>query len=680
MAKAAASKRPITAEDLFNIPIVSDPRLSPDGKQVAYVVTRLCKESDAYKAAIWVAPLSGGNGVQLTSGNHRDGAPRWSPDGSTIAFTSNRTGLAPLDKEGKPVEATGKKSPPQVWTIALGGGEARQVTRQQFGASSPEWSPDGRTLAFLSATEPAGEPGVPEPAHQKIADERVLTKMSYRFDGRGFIERYTHLFTIPATGGTATQLTFGDCEDGGIAWSPDGRTIAFVSLRHESRDAERYTLVYTVPAAGGEVKCLTPGEYDFDQISWSPDGTRMVAVGNDDVVARGAKNDLLWTVSASGGDPTPITRGWELSVGDAGMSDVFMGGDHRPQWLDDGNVLVLASSRGATNAYRIDLGRKKASQVTSGTRRVAAISANAGGGEIVYNVGESDQPFELHASKATGRGERKLTDQSAAFTGAVWLSPAEEITFTSQAGDREIQGWVLKPYGFKKKVKYPLIVQIHGGPHAMYGNALFHEMQLMAARGYAVLFTNPRGSSGYGEEFTGCTRERWGESDMPDVMGGLDAALKLGFIDESRLGVTGGSYGGYLTNWIIGHTDRFKAAVTQRCVSNFYSMIGTSDIGFNFAVYESGGTPWADTDKLLKHSPISYVEAMTTPLLIIHNEQDLRCPIEQAEQLYMFLKMLKRDVAMVRIPDEDHNLSRTGTPSRRLARLHHMIAWFDTHL
>jgi dipeptidyl aminopeptidase/acylaminoacyl peptidase len=260
------------------------------------------------------------------------------------------------------------------------------------------------------------------------------------------------------------------------------------------------------------------------------------------------------------------------------------------------------------------------------------------------------------------------------------LSPAEEILFTSQAGDREIQGWMLKPYGFRKKVKYPLILQIHGGPHAMYGHALFHEMQLMAARGYAVLFTNPRGSAGYGEEFTSCTRGKWGESDMPDVMGGIDAALKLGYIDETRMGVTGGSYGGYLTNWLIGHTDRFKAAVTQRCVSNFYSMIGTSDIGFNFGVYEMGGVPWKNADTLLKYSPISYVDKMETPLLIIHNEQDLRCPIEQAEQLYMFLKMQDRDVAMVRIPDEDHNLSRTGTPSRRLARLHHMLAWFDSHL
>jgi dipeptidyl aminopeptidase/acylaminoacyl peptidase len=246
----------------------------------------------------------------------------------------------------------------------------------------------------------------------------------------------------------------------------------------------------------------------------------------------------------------------------------------------------------------------------------------------------------------------------------------------------DLQGWLLKPPAFDDAggVKYPLILQIHGGPHAMYGHAPFHEMQLMAARGYVVLFTNPRGSAGYGEEFATCTRGRWGEADLPDILGALDAVLALGFVDRERVGVTGGSYGGYLTNWAVGHSDRFKAAVTQRCVSNFHSMYGTSDIGFDFGEYEFGGTPWADAEKLLRHSPISYVERVNTPLLIIHNEGDLRCPIEQAEQLFVALERLGKEVGFVRIPEEDHNLSRSGKPSRRLARLHHLLGWFDAHL
>ncbi|CAN5400898.1 S9 family peptidase [soil metagenome] len=679
--KAAPGKRPITPDDLFSINIVGDPRLSPDGKMVAYVVTRVNKEADEYRAAIWLAPVAGGEPVRLTSGVARDTTPRWSPDGSRIAFVSNRPGYAPLDKEGKPIEKKDGKPANQIWTIELGGGEATQLTRREFGASSPEWAPDGRSIAFLSGTAPAGEPGVPESPHAKVADERVITKIRYRFDGRGFIDRYSHIFVVPADGGDATQLTFGDADDSTITWSPDGRAIAFTSDRTDDRDLKAKSLVYQVPVAGGEVRCLTPGNFDFGGISYSPDGTKLALIGGDDPASGGAKNNNVWTVSASGGKPTNHSKKWDRSIGDSGMSDMFFGGDSRALWSGKNSVLVLVSDTGATNVVKISLSDGEAKAVVKGPRRVTDAS---GGGDktmpLAFVAGNGNTPFELFVSDADGGNERQLTNHNADFLDEVALSPAEEITFKSQAGDLDIQGWILKPYGFKKGVKYPAIVQIHGGPHAMYGQGLFHEMQLMAARGYVVLFTNPRGSQGYGEGFNSCTKGKWGESDMPEILGGLDALLKKGFVDEERVGVTGGSYGGYLTNWIIGHTKRFKAAVTQRCVANFYSMIGTSDIGFDFGVYEFGGTPWGDTETILKHSPITYVADMTTPLLIIHNEQDLRCPIEQSEQLYTFLKMQERDVAFVRIPGEDHNLSRTGTPSRRLARLHHMIGWFDSHL
>jgi dipeptidyl aminopeptidase/acylaminoacyl peptidase len=228
--------------------------------------------------------------------------------------------------------------------------------------------------------------------------------------------------------------------------------------------------------------------------------------------------------------------------------------------------------------------------------------------------------------------------------------------------------------------EHPFIVQIHGGPHSMYGYAMFHEMQLMAAKGYAVAFCNPRGSAGYGQEFLSCTRGIWGEADMPDVIALADTVANLPWIDASRQGITGGSYGGYLTNWIVGHDDRFKAAVTQRCVSSFLSFFGTSDIGTTFGVDEADGVPWADFEKLRAHSPVSYVDRITTPLLILHSEKDLRCPIEQAEQMYAALAYLGRDVGFVRFPEESHELSRSGTPSRRLARLHHLIGWFDQRL
>ena len=682
------TRRPMTPEDLFAFSIVSDPQPAPDGSSIAYVVTKLNQEADDYKAAIWLASTDGEAPVQLTNGASRDTSPRWSPDGATIAFVSNRPGTANAtakNAEGKsdvkPDSKGSEKPKSQIWTIRVAGGEARQLTTTEHGASAPAWSPDGRTVAFLSSTSPDGEPGVPEPAHKKIADERILTKLRYRFDGRGFIERFSHVWTIPADGGEAKQLTFGDADDGQIAWSPDGRTIAFVANRHPDRDQTNVSLIYTVPAHGGEIRCLTEGNYDFDSPSWSPDGTRLAVLGGDEPVGSGAKNANLWTVPAGGGTPTNHTAKWDRSLGDSGMSDLFQGADQRPVWSSDGaEVLVLASDRGNTHIFRVAIADGAVNQITEGNRRITNVAQFENGKTLAFVSGTGATAFELFISDRDGGKERQLSAQNADVLKDIAITAPEEFTFMSQAGDLEIQGWILKPYGFTEGVKYPLIVQIHGGPHSMYAQAMFHEMQLMAARGYVVVFTNPRGSAGYGEAFTMCTRGKWGESDMPDIMGAVDAILERGYVDEARMGVTGGSYGGYMTNWIIGHTDRFKAAVTQRCVANFYSMVGTSDIGVHFGVYEFGGTPWENADTLLKYSPVSYVQSMKTPLLIIHNEQDLRCPIEQAEQLYTFLKRLGRDVAMVRIPDEDHNLSRTGKPSRRLARLHHLIGWFDSHL
>lgn len=695
MTSAGPPKRLIEAEDLFSIHLVSDPRISPDGARIAYVVTTLDKKEDAYHAAIWISPRDGGEPVRLTAGTARDTTPRWSPDGTKIAFVSNRPPAIPADKPApvpgseekekekeKPEPATAKPLP-QIWVIPVNGGEAAQITHRAYGASDPAWSPDGQTIAFLATTTPADDPDhkwAPEPL-KPVADERIIDRLRYRFDGRGFFDdRFQQIWTVPAAGGEPTLLTGGDTDSGAIAWSPDGNRIAFVGNRTDERHVNGVSAIYIVPARGGEIRPLVELDAQFDAPTWAPDGTRLAFLGHLDSFTNGL-NSRLWTVAAAGGEPTNHTAAFDRSLDDAGMSDVYAGSDQRPVWSADGaSVYVLASDQGTTHIHRVNLEDKSVSPVTTGDRRVTGFDLTADGRSLAFVAGDATTPFELFTSRATGRDERQLSNHNQEFLKTVELSPATELRFQSQTGDLEIQGWVIQPPGFKEGIKYPLIVQIHGGPHAMYARALFHEMQLMAARGYVVLFTNPRGSSGYGETFATSTAGTWGESDMPDVLGGLDAILALGYVDEDRVGVTGGSYGGYLTNWIIGHSDRFRAAVTQRCVSNFMSMYGTSDIGFDFGEYEWGGTPWGDAKRLMKHSPITYVEQMTTPLLIIHNENDLRCPIEQAEQLFVALKRQGRDVEFIRIPDENHNLSRTGTPSRRLARLHHLIGWFDSHL
>ncbi len=694
MSATPTQGRPLTPDDLFRIALVSDPRPSPDGRQVAYVVTRLDRDADAYFAAIWLAPTDPADGAprQLTAGSTRDTNPRWSPDGTRLAFVSNRPGsVAEGAKDSGAKAGVGKDAKPvnQIWVIRPGGGEATQLTELVRGASEPVWSPDGRTVAFTAGTSEeedviaqGGEYRSPA-----VADERVITDVAYRFDGRGFIETYSHIWTVPADGGTPKQLTHGLYQFGEPAWSPDGNRIVFTGNRQPDRSLLRRSLVYSVPAGGGDVRSLTADgiDYAFGLPAFSPDGSRIAVIGSDRPGT--AVNDQIWTIPAGGGTPTNHTRAWDRSFGDSGMSDVYVGSDVRPVWTPDGrSVLMLASDSGATHVYRADLGdgaggEAAVTAVTSGDRRIAAFGVLGNDpGRMVLMSGEPHRPFEL---RVVGVGtDTELTSHNQAFLDEVYLSPAEEIRFQSAAGDREIQGWILTPAGFRagSGVRHPAIIEIHGGPHAMYGLGMFHEMQLMAARGYVVLYTNPRGSAGYGEDFTTTTRGRWGESDMPDIVGGLDALLARGDVDPARVGVTGGSYGGYLTNWLVGHTDRFKAAVTQRCVSNFYSFYGTSDIGWTFGEHESGGTPWADAGKLLKYSPISYVESIHTPLLIIHNEQDLRCPIEQAEQMFTFLKKLGRETEFVRIPGESHDLSRTGTPSRRLARLHHLVGWFDRYL
>uniref|UniRef100_A0A831X0D1 Acyl-peptide hydrolase n=1 Tax=Thermorudis peleae TaxID=1382356 RepID=A0A831X0D1_9BACT len=664
MAEERTGKRRLAPEDIYEIALVSDAQISPDGQRVAFVRTVLDRERNDYRSSIWLVDVAGGEPVRFTAADARDSFPRWSPRGDWLAFLSNRSGKD------------------QVWLISLGGGEAQQLTRFPEPVTYFAWSPDGTTLAVVTKAETAGPPEKePEPETDVVR----ITRIRYRSDGTpGFLDdKRSHIWCVPVDGGRPWQVTSGDFDESWPAWSPSGHEIAFVSNRTPDREYNTVSEIWAVRASGGEPRPVATGDaaYFFKPV-WSPDGTALAFTGHREPFAGSSRNHQLWAVAAGGGEPASLTAGLDRSVEDEVLTDTAASSKPGPIWAPDGQwIYTQVSDQGNVHLYRIPAGGGEPQLVVGGRRRVVDFSLSADGSLIACTVSEPLNPCDVIVCSADGSGERRLTRVNEEFFATVELSEPEEVWLPSASEDRRpIHAWIMKPIGFREGVRYPLVLEIHGGPHAMYGNVYFHEFQLLAAQGYVVLYTNPRGSQGYGQQFLSCTRGAWGEADMPDLMGAVDAVIERGYIDPSRLGVTGGSYGGFMTNWVIGHTDRFKAAVTQRCVSNLASFYGTSDIGFHFGEHEIGGTPWEQPELYRRLSPLTYAPQMKTPLLILHSEQDYRCPIEQAEQLYVWLKKLGRTVEFVRFPDESHGLSRSGKPKHRVERLQHILRWFAEYL
>lgn len=678
--------QPITIEDLYEIKFLSRPRISPDGQHVAYVITEIDARKHAYHSAIWSVPASGGEAKRLTAAPANATNPSWSPDGKWLAFLSEREGEASR-AAGEDQKKLGKGKA-QIWLLPTSGGEAHQLTFLPHGASAPAWSPDGQWLAFSAPVGPLEE----EPVDGKpLPKVRVIDRLWHKLDGAGYIyEHRSHLFIINVAGGEAVQLTDGDWDDEGPTWSPDGKYLAFASSREEDRwhlpSPDIYTLAIDLGKAG-ELQRLTNGVVSCEAPSWSPDGQTIAFAGM--LKLRSGGHVDLYTISASArkGEAQCLTKDFAGSFQDWTNTDVDARDEHLSPpavWSADGKTLyALAALRGATQVFAISLNgnNQHPPTFTSGNTHVRDFSANRSGEHLAILIGGPDRPPEVFSCATTENGNelKQLTSANEELLSRLTLGTLEYMPYTG-AEDWPIDGWILKPPDFDPQKKYPLILQIHGGPHTQFGYSFFHEMQVQAANGYVVLFTNPRGSSGYGRDFSFAVRGAWGEVDSLDILAGVDALIARGYIDETRLGVTGGSYGGFMTNWLIGHTDRFKAAVTDRCVSNLASMFGTSDFGWIFGDDDFEATPWENLEYLMQHSPITFVNNIHTPLLIIHSEQDLRCGIEQAEQLFIALKYLGREVLFVRFAEQSHGLSRGGHPKMRLERLHHGLNWFKTHL
>ena len=644
---ATSRRRLIAPEDLASFRFPGDPRISPDSTRILYTVRII--DGEKYFQHLWIGE------AQFTSGKVVDAAPRWSPDGSRIAFVRTR------DEES------------QVWILPVAGGEPRPLTDLPPGKiKALEWSPDGVLLAIVFHKDPA--PELRKEKKQPVA--RHITRLRYREEGVGFFDpERDHVHVVGVDDGRIVQLTRGEWDDSAPAWSPDGRSIAFVSNRHPDADYRLDDLdLWVVPSGGGEPRKIPTPRGPVDAPAWSPDGKRIAYIGHDKPDgAWGAANLHVWVVAAGGAEPArDLFPGFDRPCEDAVISDTksFGGGASLPAWSDDGGQLTfLASDSGSCHLYRVPASGGAPEPITHGDREVMGFSHARG--RFALSVSDASNIGDLYEF-VPGSEPRRLTFLNRKLFEELRLSTPEPF-------DTGVQGWLLKPPGFDPEKKYPLLLEIHGGPRALYGHAFFHEFQVLAARGYVVLYTNPHGSQGYGEAFADSIRSDWGNLDYQDLMKSVDAAVKLPYVDGDRLGVLGGSYGGYMTNWIVGHTDRFKAAITMRCVSNLFSFYGTSDIGtedsreFTWPAFEN-------PEHYAKLSPVSYVKDIKTPLLILHSEGDLRCPIEQAEQMYVMLKAMKREVEFVRFPEENHDLSRGGRPDRRLARLEFILRWWEKHL
>ncbi len=673
-------KRRITAEDLYRFQLITDCQISPDGQHVVFCVQRVDKKAEKKYSNLWIAPTDGGRPRQFTYGDQVDSQPRWSPDGSEIAFVSNR----------------GDEKQPQIYVIPFHGGEARPLTDLKGEFDAFEWSPNGKQLVchFRKKDKEDIEREEDEQKKKLGVVSRHITRTFYKLDGSGFLpqDRW-HIWTIDARTGRARQLTDSDIhDDWEPQWSPDGTQIVFCSNHSEDPDLDPDAVdLFVISAEGGDVRKIETPVGPKKSPTFSPDGKWLAYFGQE---GKGLwwKNTCLWVIpafqqaqdSADGsGEAQNLTEKFDLDVSSETINDLpgflpLM----PPTWSKDGNRLYFQVSRHGNTILKsvaLDGDERSLQTVIEGQGVVGLFSFDQEQSRLAYFHADMTNLGQVWVQDlATGRS-RKLTQINENLLRARDLGEIEEVWFKG-AADNDLQGWILKPPGFDESKKYPSILEIHGGPQVQYGNFFMHEFYYLAAQGYVVYFCNPRGGQGYGEEHSKAIWNNWGTVDYDDLMAWVDFVQQKPYIDPERMGVTGGSYGGYMTNWIIGHTDRFQAAVTQRSVSNLISMYGSSDFNWSFQIELGDEPPWEDLENYWRQSPMKYIGNVKTPTLVIHSEQDLRCDMEQSEQIFVALKKLGVDTEMVRFPDEPHGLSRGGRTDRRIDRLGHIVRWFDRYL
>lgn len=648
-------KRPFQPDDLYLLKNVVDPQISPDGKLVAYVVSWPDKEEDETRTAIYLAPMDGKTPARRFTFGKRDHTPRWAPDGSSLAFVSDR----------------GEKN--QVYLAPMDGGEARQITHARWGVSQPSWSPDGTRIAYSART---GD--YTESKERKGADKnapRVITDLRYKLDGIGFFdERRMHIFVADVASGKETQITSGDYFDDQPGWSPNGRTITFVSDRERARHQRQWrTDVWTVAATGGRAKKLTRSRGSSSHPTYSPDGKWIAFIGHENGDEGSAKNSHLMLVPANGGVPKSVSAATDRPA--AGWPAFASGRTFC--WRDAKSLLFIAGDRGTQSIYRRTTSGR-ATKALDGERQIESFVLAPDGERIAFTAVWPDVPWEVYTtSLSNGRRETNLSHANDDLLAKVDLSPVKRLAYKAKDG-LEMEAFVMYPTNYQRGRRYPLAINVHGGPHSFHpGSRAMTEFHWLTSNGYVVLLPNPRGSTTYGEAFCeACVRD-WGGADFEDIMAGVDALVRRGVADPERLFIGGYSYGGFMASWAIGKTDRFKAAWVGAPVSNQVSMFGTGDIPL-FDMHEIGGTPQENLATYIDRSPVTHLTNVKTPVLLIHHEGDLRCPIAQSEEIFHALRAMGKEVEFVRYPGGFHTYV-THTPSQTIDRVKRIAAWFNSH-